>query len=132
MYVAVGSDWRWTDRLGWSEERWQAWADSVETWLLHRDGRRAGYFELQPESDGDVRLALFGLVPGYYSDGLGGQMLVRAVERAWAIPGTTRVWVSTLDLDSPMALSNYLARGFEIIDRTAGPDPRPDPRAEES
>lgn len=125
MYELVGADWRWTDRLGWSDERWQAWADSVETWLLDCDDRRAGYFELQPEVDGDVRLALFGLAPGFYGRGLGGHMLTRAVERAWEIPGTARVWVSTLDLDSPAALANYLARGFEIVDRISGPDPAP-------
>ena len=44
--------------------------------------------------------------------GVGGWLLTRAVERAWEVEGTRRVWLHTCDLDSPAALGNYRARGF--------------------
>jgi hypothetical protein len=39
-------------------------------------------------------------------------MLSRAVVEAWSM-GATRVWLHTCTLDSPHALSNYRARGFQ-------------------
>ena len=48
LYEEIGGDWHWTDRLPWDEERWQAWADQVETWVVKVDGEPAGYAELRP------------------------------------------------------------------------------------
>ena len=50
--------------------------------------------------------------PASQALGLGGWLLTRAVERAWAVEGTRRVWLHTCELDSPAALANYEARGF--------------------
>ena len=44
--------------------------------------------------------------------GIGKAMLTRAAEEAWAL-GASRVWLHTCTLDSPRALPNYQARGFE-------------------
>jgi len=38
-------------------------------------------------------------------------MLSAAAERAWSL-GASRVWLHTCTLDYPIALPNYLARGF--------------------
>jgi hypothetical protein len=48
--------------------------------------------------------------------GIGKAMLTRAAEEAWASE-PTRVWLHTCTLDSPRALPNYKARGFEECHR---------------
>ena len=74
------------------------------------DGASAGYFELQRQ-DGGVEIVYFGLSPSFIGQGIGGWLLGRAVEEAWAM-GARRVWLHTCTLDSERALPNYKARGF--------------------
>ncbi len=130
LYRAVGGNWYWVDRIGWSYEQWQGWAERVETWVAAVRGTPAGYFELQARADDEAHIALFGLLPWAIGQGLGGWLLTRAVERAWE-QGARLVTVNTCSLDGPHALANYQARGFSIVrtqvimcdlpDRTPGP-----------
>jgi GNAT superfamily N-acetyltransferase len=118
LYTAVGGDWYWRERLGWSYARWLAWLEraEVETWVGYEQGTPAGYFELEAQPDGAVELTYFGLIPGFAGRGLGGYLLTQAVDRAWVLqPGVRRVWVHTCTLDHARALPNYLARGFRIF-----------------
>ena len=114
FYRAVGGDWYWLDRLDWTYEQWHAWvtAPGHELWTCWVDGVPAGYVELDRHVDGQVEVAYFGLLPEFAGLGLGGWLLTRAVERAWEVEGTHRVWLHTCELDSPAALANYQARGF--------------------
>jgi GNAT superfamily N-acetyltransferase len=114
LYVAVGSDWYWCDRLSWSYQQWLDYLarPDLETWVGYFRGTPAGYFELDRNGT-DVELAYFGLLPSFVGKGLGGDLLTRAVERAWAM-NPNRVWVHTCDLDHPAALANYQARGFSV------------------
>ena len=114
LYRAVGGDWYWLERLDWSYEQWLAWvsAPGHELWTCWVDGVPAGYAELDRQPGGDVEIAYFGLLPDFTGLGLGGWLLTRAVERAWEGEGTRRVWLHTCELDSPVALANYRARGF--------------------
>jgi GNAT superfamily N-acetyltransferase len=116
FYTAVGGDWYWIDRLGWSRDEWLAWLDRPEheTWIGSLHGTPAGYFELERQAAGTVELVYFGLLPGFVGKGLGGLLLTAAVERAWEMAGTRRVWVHTCSLDGPAALANYQARGFRL------------------
>ncbi len=118
FYRAVGGDWYWVDRIDWSYDAWLAWvsAPGHELWTCWVDGAPAGYFELDRQDDG-VELAYFGLLPDQGGQGLGGWLLTRAVERAWAGEGTQRVRVHTCTLDGPHALANYEARGFVAVAR---------------
>jgi len=118
FYETIGADWSWTDRLGWSEEQWAAYAAEVETWVLTAGGERAGYAELRLQ-EGDVEIAMLGVLRAFHGAGLGGHLLTEAVRRAWALPGARRVWVHTCTLDGPHALANYEARGFRVYDRVA-------------
>src|SRR4051812_40903901 len=43
FYRAVGGNWYWIDRIEWTYAEWQAWAESVETWVAYLDGTPAGY-----------------------------------------------------------------------------------------
>ncbi|SEP94388.1 Acetyltransferase (GNAT) domain-containing protein [Solimonas aquatica] len=115
LYTAVGGHWFWRDRLNWSYARWQAWLDrpELETWVLYVRGTPAGYIELEAQCEGDVEIAYFGLMREFSGQGLGGHLLTRGLQRAWAMPGTRRVWVHTCSLDGPAALANYEARGMQ-------------------
>jgi GNAT superfamily N-acetyltransferase len=113
LYNIVGAKWHWTDRHPWTHEQWRTWVEQAETWVAYVSGTPAGYFELARPSADEVNLAYFGLLPWAIGQGLGGWLLTRAVERAWAL-GPRIVTVNTCSLDGPHALANYRARGFEI------------------
>jgi GNAT superfamily N-acetyltransferase len=124
LYTAVGGDWYWLDRLGWTYAQWEERLSrpGLETWAAYVCGTPAGYFELDPQEAGSVEIAYFGLLPGFIGKGLGGWLLTQAIERAWAM-GAERVWVHTCSLDGPSALANYQARGMTVFKReTAGQD----------
>jgi GNAT superfamily N-acetyltransferase len=117
LYAAVGGDWYWVDRLGWTWAQWRDWVDrdEHETWLATVRGAPAGYVELEAQEGGAVEVAYFGLLPAFVGHGIGGWLLTEGVRRAWARPGTAKVWVHTCTLDGPHALANYEARGFRVV-----------------
>jgi GNAT superfamily N-acetyltransferase len=125
LYTAVGGDWWWTNRLGWTYDRWLAHLDrpALQTWVGYVSGTPAGYFELEYQAEASVEIVQFGLLPRFVGRGLGGALLTAATERAWAMhpgpggPGrpVRRVWLHTCTLDSPHALANYRARGFRVF-----------------
>jgi GNAT superfamily N-acetyltransferase len=112
LYARVGSRWSWTDRLGWSDATWAAWAGRVETWVASVDGQVSGYCELDVQPDGAVEIASFGLLPQFHGLGAGGHLLTRSLARGLELG--SRVWVHTCTRDGPGALPNYLARGMRI------------------
>ena len=114
FYETIGADWSWTERLAWPEERWSAWADAVEGWVMVVDGERAGFFALRPHGH-SVEIDIFGLLPAFHGRGLGGELLTRAIRRGFELG--SRVWVHTCSLDSPQALPNYEARGMRVFRR---------------
>ena len=131
LYVGVGADWYWVDRLRWTWERWMEWLDrsELETWVAYVRGTPAGFFEL--EHDGDaVEIAAFGLLPAFIGRGIGTRLLHRAIARGWEL-APRRVWVHTCSLDGPAALRTYQGRGLEIydeqVDEALLPEQRPEP-----
>jgi GNAT superfamily N-acetyltransferase len=110
FYAEVGRPHAWTDHLARTDAAWQAWAESVETWVATVDGERAGYYELARGGADGVEVAYFGLLPGAQGVGLGGHLLTHALERALEL--ADRVWLHTCTLDGPHALANYRARGL--------------------
>ncbi|MCU0781998.1 MAG: GNAT family N-acetyltransferase [Akkermansiaceae bacterium] len=131
FYREVGRDWRWRDRAGWGEADWKRWSENgaVETWVGSVDGKEVGYFELARQDDGAVELAFLGLLPGNLQRGWGKVFLTRAVQRAWALPGTRRVWLHTCSEDHPAALANYQKRGFVLERVEQVPVPNANPNA---
>src|SRR3712207_6573896 len=79
FYVEVGRDFHWIDQLGWTADRWQAYAEEVETWVLYERGTPGGYAELARRDDGAVDVAFFGLLAPFRGRGLGGHLLTTAV-----------------------------------------------------
>ncbi len=118
LYAEVGRDYRWVDRLPWTNEQTQAYlADpAVSVYLLTVGGSVAGYYELRRNADDatSTEIAYFGLMPGFTGRGLGAHMLTDAVESAWAA-GARRVWLHTCSFDHPGAIPNYQRRGFSIF-----------------
>jgi len=116
LYLLVGERWLWRDRLVWTDVELDRYLSSVDVqvWTLNVGGSTAGYFELQRHHDMTVELMYFGLVESFIGRGLGGWLLTRAVEEAFA-SGGRRMILNTCTLDSPRALPNYLARGFGIV-----------------
>lgn len=114
LYREVGERWHWRDRLAWSDERLAEHLrrEAVSVFVAHVGEEMAGYFELERHDDDSVEVAYFGLRPAFFGRGLGGELLTRAVQEAWRLRAA-RVWLHTCSLDSPRALPNYLARGFQ-------------------
>ena len=116
LYKEVGQDWYWHSRLKWSDEELAAHLSNsaVNVYELMVGDQSAGYFELKQHDDGSVEIEYFGLKPDFIGRGLGGALLTRAVEEAWA-SGADRVWLHTCTLDSEHALPNYKSRGFKAF-----------------
>ncbi|MGR6875126.1 GNAT family N-acetyltransferase [Pseudomonas sp. HK3] len=114
LYSYVGSPYSWTDKLSESDAQWQTYVDdpNLHTWVAHYKGAIAGYVEMQQQAQGDVEIAYFGLTPEFVGKGMGGYFLTSALEQAWSLPNTKRVWLHTCSLDHPSAKTNYEARGF--------------------
>ncbi|HAM70484.1 MAG TPA: GNAT family N-acetyltransferase [Verrucomicrobiales bacterium] len=113
LYTLVGNDWKWFDKLKWTDEQWRdyAEADSLRTFPAWYDGSPAGYFELRSDANNDVEIAYFGLSAPFIGRGFGGYLLSVTLQEAWAM-APRRVWVHTCSLDHPSALANYQARGL--------------------
>jgi GNAT superfamily N-acetyltransferase len=118
FYLAVGADFFWRDRVGWTYARWLAHLDrpGYETWYLTCQGTPAGYVELDAGRPPDVEIANLGLLPSFVGRGLGGWLLDRAGRRCFELG--SRVWLHTCTLDGPGALPSYRRRGFEPFDVT--------------
>jgi len=115
FYAEVGREFSWTDKEGWSDARWQQWAELVETWIVYDRGTPAGYAELGRRAD-TVEIETFGLLAPFRGRGLGGALLTGATRRALELAGERgRVTVNTCDLDGPYAKANYEARGFRVV-----------------
>ena len=113
LYAEVGREYRWTDRLAWTDEqiREHLASPAISVHVAYVGGTPAGYFELTRHVDGSCELSYFGLLPEFHGRGLGKRLLTRATEEAWR-QTPTRVWLHTCTLDGPAALPNYIARGY--------------------
>lgn len=116
LYALVGELWLWRDRLVWTRDELERYLASphVHIWTALVRGGTAGYFELRQHADDSVEVMYLGLAPPFFGRGLGGWLLTRAVEEAFAL-GASRIVLNTCTLDAPQALPNYLARGFRIL-----------------
>jgi GNAT superfamily N-acetyltransferase len=118
LYFAVGADWAWIDKRGWTDGQWQEYALDAElrTFGGYCGDALAGYYELRRDDEGGIEIAYFGLLPAFIGEGLGGALLTDSIERAWRMsPAGNRVWVHTCTHDHPSALANYQARGMAIL-----------------
>lgn len=115
LYREVGRDLMWVDLNFRSDEELAAdLADpAVTVRVLFVAGVPAGFYDLFAEADGSIRLALFGLMPAFRGQRLGGWLLDQAIYEAWS-RRPTRLWLHTCELDAPAALPTYLQAGFSV------------------
>lgn len=115
FFASVGIPFRWYSRLSWSYHAWEQYVeqDNVHTWIGYLQGTPFGYFELQARGD-VTEIMFFGILSPFFGQGLGSHLLSCAINEAWKLPSTREVHVHTCDMDHPMALKNYLARGFSV------------------
>lgn len=120
LYSAVGSEYNWTDRLAWSDEKLLNYLRQphISLHVLYVNGTPAGYIELnrQPSEPG-TEVAYFGLIPHFHGKGYGKFLLSYGIQQAFE-GDPERVWVHTCSLDGPFALQNYQARGFRLYKTT--------------
>lgn len=124
LYSTVGAEWKWHDRNAWPDSRLAERLANKNVHVFRADAALnglsddiesgVGFVELELHADGSVEIVYFGLTRSAQGYGLGAWLLERAVEESWGL-GATRVWLHTCTLDSPQALPNYLARGFEVM-----------------
>ncbi len=121
LYTAVGREWSWYSRLSRTRPEWQEYLGQAgfETWVAYFRGTPAGFYELECQAEGTVEIKMFGLLPAFVGQGIGGGFLTHALHRAWE-KATSRVWLHTCTKDHPAALSNYLARGLRIYRESSG------------
>ena len=114
LYRDVGATYHWRDRNALTDDELRALLGSphVQLWVLYEKETPAGFFELCRHADRSVEIAYLGLSAAYFGRGLGKHLLTAAARAAWAFDAE-RVWLHTCTLDSPAALPNYIARGFE-------------------
>jgi GNAT superfamily N-acetyltransferase len=116
FYEQVGGPWQWLEKLNWTVKQWEDYVcrPQLRTWIGYQGGMPVGYYELEKQPDGSVKIAYFGLLQQFIGQGMGGALLTHAIESAWAW-GATRVWVHTCTKDHPAALPNYQGRGMTIF-----------------
>ena len=119
LYFRVGEQWDWFDKRPWTDDQWKGYATAPELrrFAGYYDHVLAGYYELRRDTNGEVEIVYFGLLPEFISRGLGGALLTSAIEQAWGRGDgiePTRVWVHTCNRDHPQALANYQARGMVV------------------
>lgn len=130
LYTSIGKQWRWSDRLSYSDDQIKALLSVPGTSIhvLYVAGVPAGYIELAKHIENksaklhSTEIVYFGLRPSYLSRGLGKHLLSHGIAYAWN-KGTQRLWVHTSNLDDSRTLENYINRGFKTykIEKTPMP-----------
>jgi len=96
-----------------------------DVFILYIGGAPAGFFELDRQREGEVRLTHLSLLPEFRGRHLGKWFLGLAVEAAWDYR-PDRVWTSVTDEDDPRAILLCQWAGFVPYEtkREEAPGPR--------
>jgi GNAT superfamily N-acetyltransferase len=118
IFKKIGSNWGWTGRLLLSNDELAEVLsnDKIETYLLHKDSKLTGLFELDCRENGKIELVYFGLIPEMIGKGAGKYMMIEATRIAWSYKPVI-FWLHTCEFDSPVALEFYRKAGFEVYDQ---------------
>ena len=127
LYHTAGGAYLWADRRRLSDDQLLPLisGEYIHVMVLYCDGVPAGFFELNVKDLPTINVNYFALLPGFTGKGLGSYMLKQCIQTC-SLLGADRITIDTCTLDHPIALENYLKRGFTI---THGEDEiYPDPR----
>jgi RimJ/RimL family protein N-acetyltransferase len=127
VFRRAGEHWLWWSRLEMTDAHLSAVLNAPTTafFIAESGGSEVGIAELDRAEPGQVEIAFFGLYAEALGKGLGCPFMDALLERAWT-ESTSRVWVHTCTLDSPIALPFYLKCGFKPYKRAieVADDPR--------
>ena len=115
LYRTIGQEWNWTDRLAMEPDDLKAVIHDpkVEIYVLYVAGVPAGFAELDFRRGNISELCLFGLLPEFIGQGLGGYFLDWVIDSLWR-PDIEKAIVDTNTRDHPRALAMYQRAGFEV------------------
>lgn len=115
FYQIAGNTWSWRDRLVWTDEQWEhyAEAENLKTFIAYKAGSPAGYYELRRGETEAVEVVYLGLLPKFIGKGYGSFLIRHALRSAWDW-GATRVWLHTCTNDHPNALNAYIKSGLKV------------------
>lgn len=118
LYRTIGQEWNWTDRLAMEADDLKAVIHDpkVEIYVLYVAGVPAGFAELDFRRGNISELCLFGLLPEFIGQGLGGYFLDWVIDSLWR-PDIEKAIVDTNTRDHPRALAMYQRAGFEVAGR---------------
>lgn len=127
IYRRAGAQWLWFSRLEMTGEQIMQVLKrpTTELYIAECEGREIGMAELDRSKSPDVEITSFGLFREAIGQGLGRAFMALLLERAWK-GETSRVWLHTCTLDSPVALTFYRKCGFRPYKR--GIEVADDPR----
>ena len=113
LYDAVGSRYHWLGRRKLPDDELAATIGDPhnELYVLHVDGSPAGFSELDCRSPDDIELVQFGLMAGFFGQGIGKWFLQWTIDKAWSYQ-PKRLWLHTCTLDHPAAIPLYKKAGF--------------------
>jgi len=127
IFRRAGEHWLWWSRLEMSDAELSAvlHAPTTELFIAQGDGVEIGLAELDRSRTGQVEISFFGLYREALGNYLGRPFMDALLDRAWT-DSTSRVWVHTCTLDSPVALPFYVKCGFKPYKRAieVADDPR--------
>lgn len=136
LFAEVGAPWLWFSRLAMDDDTLRSILEDEAVHALAVDApdaeghagtmRPMGLLELDFRTPGECELAFLGVQAQHVGRGLGRWLMSLALQKAWDMPGVTRVHVHTCTLDHPSALRFYLRAGFTAVGRAieVAPDPR--------
>ena len=117
FYKQIGKDFRWFDRLEWSDQKWINYVENpnIETFILKDKDNLVGYFEQILHYDKkNCEIAYFGIMKEFYGKKYGGYLLTEAIKKSFQ-KDIEKVWLHTCSLDHENAIKNYQARGMKIF-----------------
>lgn len=127
VFRRAGERWLWWSRLDMTDAQLSAVlkASTTELFIAESEGTEVGMAELDRSRPGQVEIAFFGLYAEALGKGWGQPFMEALLDRAWN-SSTSRVWVHTCTLDSPVALPFYVKCGFRPYKRAieVADDPR--------
>ena len=117
FYKQIGKDFKWFDRLEWSDQKWINYVENpnIETFILKDKDNLVGYFEQILHYDKkNCEIAYFGIMKEFYGKKYGGYLLTEAIKKSFQ-KDIEKVWLHTCSLDHENAIKNYQARGMKIF-----------------
>lgn len=119
LFRAIGTPWLWRGRLALDDSELATALDAPANEVhvaCRRDRTPVGLAELDFSTPGACEIVYFGMTSDMVGRGHGRWLMAHALRLAWR-PGTSRVWLTTCDLDSPAALPFYRTAGFTPYER---------------